>query len=469
MDAGGSIILVLIGIVVGAGGAYALSRRKINATKDQLQQSKNELDRKDAVVQTIQDQLEEERRTRRELQQKMEQAIAERARLETRLQQETSDRETFARHVKDTFAALSREALSKNKQDFIQLAEERFMRLREDSKADLAQRQQAVESMVRPIREVLDQTRKKIEETEQQRTRTYGAIDQQLKRMAQDQNRLTVETGKLVSALHRPQVRGRYGEIQLRRVVELAGMAPYCDFQEQYSVTSEEGRILRPDMIVRMPNDRTLIIDAKMPMEHYLRAIETDDEHERETLMGKHATSVRQHVNALELKSYWDQFDKTPDFVVMFIGGEQFLTAALEYDRELLDRALGKKVILTTPASLMGLLLVVAYGWRQEDIARNAREIEELGKTLYDRIAIFAGHFDKVGKSLRSSVENYNKAAGSMEHKLISAARKFTKHGIQSSKDLPEIDEIDATTRSAVQLPADSRKSDADDDASSRD
>lgn len=407
-------------------------------TNTELQKLQSRLDRETVAKEEVQKQLDVERTAHEKTRRQLQEVNTEKGELRARAQSEAELREAFAQQVKSTFATLSREALSKNKEDFMQLAGERFERLQQESQTELKKREMAVENLVKPIHDALSKTEEKIGSIEKARTEAYGAIKQQLERMGEDQNKLTSETGKLVSALKRPQVRGRYGELGLRRVVELAGMNSYCDFDEQVSNTATDGETIRPDMVLQLPSNRTLVVDAKMPLEHYLRAIEAESEEERKSALNEHAKSVRQHVNLLGRKDYWNQFPQSPDFVVMFINGEQFLTSALEHDATLLEDAMDKKIILATPASLMGLLRAVAYGWRQEDLSKSAREIQELGKTLYDRITVFAGHFEKIGKGLRSSSDSYNKALGSLERNLSSAARKLRDHGIHSKKQFPE-------------------------------
>ena len=362
----------------------------------------------------------------------------DKTKLETQLASEQQAHEKFSEQIKTTFAELAGDALSKNNKEFLNLADERFKRLQQQSESSLEQRQEAVKNLVEPIKTALNENKQTIAEIEKNRREAYGEITQQIKNMSQDQSELRKETGKLVNALRRPQVRGRYGEVALRRVVELAGMSAYCDFIEQAHATDGDGGVIRPDMVVNMPNQRALIIDAKTPLENYLNAVEAVDAEVRGRLLEKHANDVREHIKGLALKSYWAQFERTPEFVVMFIPGDQFLHAALEQKPDLLEYAMENKIILTTPGSLMGLLRAVAYGWQQETIAENLNEIKKSGENLLDCISTFITHINKLGKSLEGGMDAYNKAVGSFERRLVPAARQLSEHDIRGKKELPD-------------------------------
>jgi DNA recombination protein RmuC len=261
------------------------------------------------------------------------------------------------------------------------------------------------------------------------------------------QQGLQSETEQLVRALRRPEVRGQWGELTLKRLAELAGMVNHCDFEEQVRADLGDNKSLRPDMIVRMPEQRELIVDAKTPLDAYLSAIEADEPAQREAHLQHHARKVRERMKELASKSYWEQFSQSPDFVILFIPGEQFLTAALDYDKQLLEDAFANRVILSTPTTLVALLRSVAYGWQQARMSQNAEQIRDLAQDLYKRLNTFAGHLQKVGKNLDDSVSNYNKAIGSLERQVLPNARKFPELGVQTKEEIPLIDEIDKKTR----------------------
>ena len=348
--------------------------------------------------------------------------------------------------LQDTFKALSANALKDNNANFVELAKAHLGSFQEAAKGDLELRQKNIEGLVKPIKDSLTQVDARIQEMEKSRQNAYVELTQQVKFLASDQVDLKKETKKLVDALRRPTVRGRWGEMQLRRVVELAGMINYCDFTEQTSVTTEDGR-LRPDMIVRLPGGKNVVVDAKAPLEAYLNAYESQDEDARRQSMLTHARQIRDHLGKLGQKSYWEHLKPTPEFVVMFLPGEIFFSSALEHDPSLIEEGVKQKVIVASPTTLIALLRAVFYGWQQEKIAENAQQISELGRELYKRIVTLAEHFARVGKGLTGAVDAYNKTVSSLESRVLVQARRFKELAAAPEKELPVLDPLEVTAR----------------------
>ncbi len=349
--------------------------------------------------------------------------------------------------LKGEFATLSAAALRDSNEQFLQLANGRLELAQQAAKGDLDQRTQSIEQLLAPLREQLGRYEEGIRRLESERRGAYAGLVQQVKQLGDSHDRLQHETRNLVTALRAPATRGRWGELQLRRVMEMAGMLEHCDFNEQVTSQSESGR-LRPDVVVRLSGGRNVVVDAKVPLQAFLEAIEASDEDARRTNMIGHARQVRAHVDSLSKKAYWQQFDVTPEYVIAFIPGDPLLASALEYDPSLLDHAVEHRVILATPTSLIALLRTIAFGWQQESLAENALEVQKAGRELYRRMSTFGDHFAKAGRSLGGAVEAYNKAVGSLERNVLPQARRFNDLGVGvSDQPMPEAEAIDSMPR----------------------
>ncbi|MBR1733995.1 MAG: DNA recombination protein RmuC [Alphaproteobacteria bacterium] len=389
-----------------------------------------------------------------ELQQKYSQLEQEKIILSTNLEQERKNLqeklkliENAEQKLTDTFKAISSDTLSKNNSTFLDLAKSVFEKLHEKAKSEFSSSTKSMNELVTPIKSALENVDSKLTELEKSRVGAYEALKQQINDMIQAQNSLKTETSHLVSALKTPTVRGRWGEMQLRRVVELAGMIEHCDFEEQQTISnSNSEKDYRPDMIIYLPGDHHIIVDAKAPLSAYLEALETNDDRLRKEFLEKHAQQIRKHVSVLAGKKYWMQFDKSPEFVIMFLPGEVFFSVATQYDMNLIEFAMQQRVIISTPTILLALLHAIAQGWRQENLAENAKQIIKMGQELYQRLSIMADHVAQLGRNINSAVQSYNSTVASLESRVLVSARKFKDLEIHE-KNIVELNPIETNAR----------------------
>ncbi len=355
-------------------------------------------------------------------------------------------------NLSDTFRSLASEALAGNNQGFLTLAEEKFKALKEETALELNHRHKSLEALVNPLSETLRTYQQETKALEDKRLREFSSVSEQLKQLASAQSTIQTETSKLVNALRAPHVRGRWGEIALRKTAELAGMSAYCDFHEQQSVSTATGR-LRPDMVVKLPAGREVIVDSKVPLSGFIESLEANTETSRDIALKRHAGHVKTHIRQLASKEYWDQFSATPEFVVLFIPNDSFLAAAAEQDPTLIESALSQKVVIATPTTFIALLRAIAYGWRQEQVGESAERISLLGQELAERVGTMVEHFSKVGHTLGRTVESYNATVASLENRILPSARKFKQLGVNTRKNIPDLQPVEQSPRSLSELP----------------
>lgn len=358
--------------------------------------------------------------------------------------------------LQHAFGQLAHEQFRSHSETFLKLARESLGAHHERAKGELAAREQAIDNLLRPIREVMQRTETQLHELDRSRRETHGNIAAQLEAMASSQQALSTETRNLVKALRRPEVRGQWGEITLKRLVELAGMVEYCDFETQAHTVTDTG-VIRPDMVIKLPEGRELVVDVKTPLDAYLEATEAESDATRRSALERHAAIVQGRIRELAGKSYWAQFESSPEFVILFIPGDQFLSAALAERPQLLDDALRQNIILATPTSFVALLKAIAYGWQQVELAEHAHEIRSLAVQLYERLGTYTGHIARLGKSLGDSIKAYNSSVGSLERMVLPGVRRFTELGVKPRQELSQTSTVDEAPREPTETANDER------------
>lgn len=447
-------LFLILGLLLGGGLVFLVFRIRgdaarqieVSSLSERLAQRDRELAEQKGELDELEGALNSERERSAQAERLHAVALQQIKEADRRTEEQKELLEEAEKSFREAFEALSSRALKQNNEQFLELAKQTLAKTQEAAKGELEKRQQAVDNLVKPLKETMDAVKKQMESVEKQRVGSYEALKEQVTSLTETQKALRSETANLVTALRAPQVRGRWGEIQLRRVVEMAGMVNYCDFDEQTTLHTEDGR-LRPDMIIRLPNERRIVVDSKAPLQAYLEALETEDETQREAHLMRHASQVKTHIKQLGAKAYTQHLGFTPEFIVLFLPGETFFSAALEQDPGLIEHGVDQNVILATPTTLIALLKAVHYGWRQEALTENAMRIKELGEELYSRTKTLADHFASVGTHLNRATGAYNKSVASLETRFLSSVRKFKELGAASGDEIPEISEVTTMVR----------------------
>ncbi len=436
---GATIIFFIAGLIIGGIIAWLVSSGKAGSAEAVNSELRQQIEQGRSETRLLKAALDSEKEQRVK-------ALTELDASLKNLEEQKTFVESMKKEMKDTFNALSAAALKSSSEDFLKLASEHLGKVAADTKGKLGEHQTAIDGLVKPLHEALKRYEEQIRSLEAKRRQDYGGIEEQIKMLASTHQQLQRETSSLVTALRKPQVSGSWGQLSLKRAAELAGMTVHCDFFEEVSVSTDTGR-LRPDMIVRLPNGREIVVDAKAPVDAYLNAISASSEEEREKTLSHYVSQVRAHMNSLGSKFYWEQFPKSPEIVVMYLPGESFFSAALEHDHKLIEDSSVKRVVLATPTTFIALLKAIAYGWQQEQITKNAQRISDLGRELYDRMNTMVKHFDDLGNAIGRAIHAYNRAIGSIESRVLPSVRKFKDLGATGGDEIPVLEQISQTPR----------------------